>query len=128
MQCESEHNRNKYMKEWKKIKKCMRVRSNFKPQLAAKEPKIYKFLEIPGSGRFMVKMVLNGITSHMKQLNTQSLYLIKFNLGGTQLIPNKEFMTLDAAEGYTCQFLVPLFLKGKTVSTKLIKVVENNLF
>lgn len=35
MECESEHSRNKYMKEWKKTKKFMRVRCNFKPQLSA---------------------------------------------------------------------------------------------
>jgi hypothetical protein len=35
MQCESEHSRNKYAKEWKKTKKFLRVRSNFKPQLTA---------------------------------------------------------------------------------------------
>jgi len=35
MQCESEHSRNNYANEWKKTKKFLRVRSNFKPQLTA---------------------------------------------------------------------------------------------
>ncbi len=77
------------MKEWKKTKKFLRVRSNFKPQLSAEEPKIYKFQEIPGRGRLMVRIVFGSILSHMKQLNSNSLYLLKFMLGGTQLIPNK---------------------------------------
>lgn len=56
MQCESEHSRNKYAKEWKKTKKFLRVRSNFKPQLTAEGPKIYKIEEIPGHGRLLLKI------------------------------------------------------------------------
>lgn len=64
----------------------------------------------------------------MKQLNSSSLYLLKFNLGGTQLIPNKEFLTLDTSAGYSVTFLAPTFLRNKCILVKLIKVVENNLF
>lgn len=67
----------------------MRVRSNFKPQLSAEEPKIFKFQEIPGRGKLLVKVVFSSISSHMRQLNSHSLYLLKFAVGGSQLIPNK---------------------------------------
>lgn len=93
MQCESEHSRNKYAKEWRKTKKFLRVRSNFKPQLAAEEPKIFKFEEIAGHGRLLVKIDFKEVVSNMKQLNSHSLYMLKFHLGGSQLIPNKEFLT-----------------------------------
>ena len=89
MQCQSEHSRNRYVKEWKKIKKFMRVRSNFKPQLSAQSPKIFKVAQIPGHGRLTVKIVFNSIESNMKQLSSNSLYLLKFNLGGSQLVANK---------------------------------------
>ena len=65
------------------------MRSNFKPQLSAKEPKIYKVAEITGHGRLMVKIIFNSIQSNMKQLSGNSLYLVKFCLGGSQLVPNK---------------------------------------
>lgn len=57
---------------------------------------------MPGRGRLLVKMVFEGINSNMKQLNSHSLYLLKFNLGGSQLIPNKEFLTLATTKGYIC--------------------------
>lgn len=101
----------------------MRVRSNFKPQLIADEPKIYKFQEMPGHGKMTINIVFASVASHLKQLNSNSLYLLKFILGGTQLVPNKDFLTLDHSEGYTCSFLAPLFLKNKTITVKLIKVV-----
>ena len=77
------------MKEWKKVKKFMKVRSNFKPQLSAQSPKIFKVAEMPGHGRLTIKIELNSIESNMKQLSSNSLYLLKFNLGGSQLVPNK---------------------------------------
>lgn len=116
------------MKEWKKTKKFLRVRSNFKPQLSADEPKIYKFQEIPGHGKMTINLVFNSVASHLKQLNTHSLYLLKFILGSQHLVPNKNFLTLDLSEGYSCSFLAPLFLRNKTITVKLIKVVENNYF
>ena len=102
MQCESEHSRDRYVKEWKKTKKFLKVRSNFKPQLSAQSPKIYKFAELNGHGRLHVAINFNSVTSHMKQLSSQCLYLLKFNLGGSQLIPNKDYITLEAMNGYVC--------------------------
>jgi hypothetical protein len=64
----------------------------------------------------------------MKMLSSTSLYLLKFSIGGTQLIPNKEFLTLDTAAGYTCTFFAPHFLKNRPLTVRLIKVIENNLF
>ena len=61
-------------------------------------------------------------------LNSNSLYLLKFSVGGSQLIPNKLFLTLDTAPGYTCTFFAPLFLKNRPVTVRLIKIIENNLF
>ena len=106
----------------------MRVRSNFKPQLSADAPKIFKFQEMPGHGRLLIKIVFNSVTSHMKQLNSHCLYLLKFCIGGTQIVPNKNFMTLDTSNGYSCEFLAPLFLKNKAITVKMIKVVENSQF
>ena len=94
MQCESEHSRNRYVREWKKTKKFLRVRSNFKPQLSAEEPKIVKIEEMPGHGRLVIKIELRELTSVMKQINTHSLYLLNFSLGRTNLIPNKDYLTL----------------------------------
>jgi hypothetical protein len=59
----------------------------------------------------------------MKQLSSQSLYMIKFALGGTQLMPNKDFLTFETAKGYSCLFLAPYFLKNKPVIAKVVKVV-----
>jgi len=52
---------------------------------------------MPGHGRLTVKVVFDSIASQMKQLNSNCLYLLKFNLGGTQLIPNKDFLTLQTS-------------------------------
>lgn len=128
MQCESEHSRNKYAKEWKKTKKFLRVRRNFKPQLTAEEPKIYKVEEIPGHGRMLLRIEFKSIESHMKLLSANSLYLLKFSIGGSQLIPNKEFLRLDTAAGYTCTFFAPHFLRNRPLTVRLIKVIENSLF
>ena len=38
----------------------------------------------------------------MKQLSSHCLYLLKFNLGSTQLIPNKDYITLEAMNSYAC--------------------------
>jgi hypothetical protein len=43
MQCESELSRDRYVREWKRTKNFMKVRSNFKPQFVAEHPRIYKF-------------------------------------------------------------------------------------
>ena len=51
---------------------------------------------MPGHGRLAVKIVFKSIISNMKLLS-DSLYLLKFNLGGTQLVPNKSFFTLNTA-------------------------------
>lgn len=128
MQCESEHSRNKYAKEWKKTKKFLRVRSNFKPQLTAQEPRIYRVEEIPGHGRLLLRVQFTAIDSHMKMLSAGSLYLLRFSVGGSQLIPNRQFLTLDTAPGYTCTFLAPHFLKSRPMTVRLVKVIENSLF
>lgn len=64
----------------------------------------------------------------MKLLSANSLYLLRFSVGGSQLIPNKEFLTLDTAAGYTCTFFAPHFLKNRPMTVRLIKVIENSLF
>lgn len=64
----------------------------------------------------------------MKLLSASSLYLLRFSIGGSQLIPNKEFLTLDTAAGYTCTFFAPHFLRNRPLTVRLIKVIENNLF
>jgi hypothetical protein len=64
----------------------------------------------------------------MKMLSSNSLYLLRFSIGGSQLIPNKEFLTLDTATGYTCTFFAPHFLRNRPLTVRLIKVVENSLF
>lgn len=62
----------------------------------------------------------------MKQLNPNCLYLLKFSLGRTNLIPNRTFLTLDNTNGYKCSFMAPSFLKDKPINVKLIKVIEND--
>jgi hypothetical protein len=104
------------------------VRSNFKPQLTAEEPKIYKVEEIPGHGRLLLRVEFKSIESHMKMLSASSLYLLRFSVGGSQLIPNREFLTLDSAAGYSCTFFAPHFLKSRPMTVRLIKVIENSLF
>ena len=94
MQCESEHSRNRYVREWKKTKKFLRVRSNFKPQLSAEEPKIVRIEEMVGHGRLVVRVEVKELTSVMKQINAHSLYLLSFCLGRTNLLPNKDYLTL----------------------------------
>lgn len=64
----------------------------------------------------------------MKMLSVNSLYLLRFSVGGQQLIPNKEFLTLDTAPGYACTFFAPHFLKGRPITVRLIKVIENSLY
>ncbi len=128
MQCESEHNRDNYVKQWKKTKKFLKVRSNFKPQLTAYEPKIFKLEEIPGHGRLLVRVQFECIESNMKLINSNCLYLLKFSIGGSQLIPNKEFLTLQNSGGYKCVFYAPHFVKDKLITVRLIKVIENNLY
>ena len=128
MQCESEHSRNRYAREWKKTKKFMRVRSNFKPQLSAEEPKIVKFEGMPGHGRLAVRLELRELSSVMKLINPHSLYLLKFCLGRTPIIANRDYLTLDTAHGYSCAFMAPSFLRDKPISVKLVKVVENEYY
>ena len=94
MHCESEHSHNRYVKEWKKTKSFLRVRSNFKPQLSAEEPKIVRVEEMAGYGRLVVKIELKNLTSVMKKINSNSLYLLNFCLGRTNLIPNKDYLTI----------------------------------
>ena len=57
---------------------------------------------MPGHGRLVVKVTLQEIVPHMKLLNPHCLYLLKFHLGGTQLIPNKNFLSLDQSNQYCC--------------------------
>ena len=59
----------------------------------------------------------------MKQLSSQSLYMLKFAVGGTQLIPNKAFLSFETAKGYSCLFRAPHFLKNKPIVAKMVKVV-----
>lgn len=61
-------------------------------------------------------------------LSASSLYLLRFSVGGQQLIPNKEFITLDTAAGYCCTFFAPHFLRGRPMTVRLIKVIENSLY
>jgi len=78
---------------------------------------------MPGHGRLIVRMEVNEIASNMKQLSSQALYLLKFRLGGTQLIPNKDFISFETAKGYSCVFRAPHFLKNMPVVVKIVKVV-----
>jgi hypothetical protein len=64
----------------------------------------------------------------MKMLSAASLYLLRFSVGGSQLIPNKDFLTLDTAQGYCCTFFAPHFLRNRPMTVRLIKVIENSLF
>lgn len=128
MQCESELSRDRYVREWKKTKNFMKVRSNFKPQFAAEHPRIYKFEEIAGHGRLLVKVEFREVSSLMRQLSASSLFLLRFNLGGRQLVANREFMNLQTSRGYSCTFFAPYFLRSKSINVKLVKVIENNFY
>lgn len=86
--------RNRYLREWKKTKNFLKVRSNFKPQFVAESPKIYKFQEIAGHGRLLVKIDFKEVSSLMRQLSPNSLFLLRVQLGGRQVVPNRQFLTL----------------------------------
>ena len=61
MECESEHSRNKYNKDWKKTKNFLKVRSNFKRSICNEEPRIFKFEKISGQGKVLVTIAFESL-------------------------------------------------------------------